>query len=38
MTELGRKHPTMIRNTRSLLRTLKYALDILHMEEALTME
>ena len=28
MMELGRKHPTNIHNTRSLIRTLKYVLDI----------
>ena len=38
MMELGRKHPTNIHNTRSLIRTLKYVLDILQTEEAFTME
>ena len=38
MMELGRKHPTNIHNTRSLIRTLKYALDILQTEEAFTVE
>ena len=36
--ELGKKHPTNNHNTRSLIRTLKYALDILQTEEALTVE
>ena len=38
MIELGRKHPTNIHNTRSLIRTLKYVLDILRTEEAFTVE
>ena len=38
MMELGRKHPTNIHNTRSLIRTLKYVLDILQTEEAFTVE
>ena len=38
MMELGRKHPTNIHNTRSLIRTLKYVLDILQTEEASTVE
>ena len=38
MKELGRKHPTNIHNTRSLIRTLKYVLDILQTEEAFTVE
>ena len=38
MMELGRKHPTNIDNTRSLIRTLKYAFDILQTEEVFTME
>ena len=38
MMELGRKHPTNIHNTRLLIRTLKYALDILQTEEAFTVE
>ena len=33
MMELCREHPTNIHNTRSLIRTLKYALDILQTEE-----
>ena len=36
--ELGRKHPTNIHNTRSLILTLKCALDILQTEEAFTVE
>ena len=38
MMELGIKHPTNIYNTRPLICTLKYALDILQTEEALTVE
>ena len=38
MMELGRKHPTKIHNTISLIRTLKYVLDILQTEEAFTVE
>ena len=38
MMELGRKHPTNIHNTRSLIRSLKYVLDILQTEEAFTVE
>ena len=38
MMELGRKHPTNIHNTRLLIRTLKYTLDILQTEEAFTVE
>ena len=38
MMELDRKHPTNIHNTRSLIRTLKYVLDNLQTEEALTVE
>ena len=38
MMELDRKHPTNIHNTKSLIRTLKYALDILQTEEAFTVE
>ena len=38
MMELGRKHPTNVHNTRSLIRTLKYVLDNLQTEEALTVE
>ena len=38
MIELGRKHPTNIHNTRSLIRTLKHVLDILRTEEAFTVE
>ena len=36
MMELGIKHSTNILNTRPLIRTLKYALDILQTEEAFT--
>ena len=36
--ELGIKQPTNIHNTRSLIRTLKYVLDILQTEEAFTVE
>ena len=36
--ELGKKHPTNIQNTRTLIRTLKYVLDILQTEEAFTVE
>ena len=38
MMELGRKHPTNIHNTRSLIPTLKYVLGILQTEEAFTVE
>ena len=38
MMELGRKHPTNIYNTRSLICTLKYVLEILQTEEAFTVE
>ena len=38
MMELGRKHPTNIQNTKSLIYILKYILDILQMKEAFTME
>ena len=38
MMELGIKHLTNIHNVRPLIRTLKYALDILQTEEAFTME
>ena len=38
MIELDRKHPTNIHNTRSLIRTLKYVLDIFQTEEASTVE
>ena len=38
MMELGRKHPTNIHSTISLIRTLKYVLDILQTEEAFTVE
>ena len=38
MMELGIKHPTNIHNTRPLICTLKYALDILQTEEAFTVE
>ena len=36
--ELGRNNPTNIHNTRSLIRTPKYVLAILQMEEAFTVE
>ena len=36
--KLGIRHPTNIHNTRSLIRTLKYVLDILQTEEAFTVE
>ena len=38
MMELGIMLSTNIRNTRSLIRTLKYVLDILQTEEAFTVE
>ena len=38
MIELGITQSTNIHNTRSLIRTLKYVLDILKMEEAFTVE
>ena len=38
MIELGRKHPTNIHNTRSLIPTFKYVLDLLQTEEAFTVE
>ena len=38
MIELGRKHPTNIRNTRSLIRTLRHVLHILQRKEAFTVE
>ena len=38
MMELGRKHLTIIHNTRSLIRTLKYVLDILQTEYVFTVE
>ena len=38
LMELGIKEPTNIHNTRSLIRTLKYVLDILQTEEAFTVE
>ena len=38
MMELGITQSTNIHNTRSLIRTLKYALDILQTEEAFTVE
>ena len=38
MMELGIRHTTNIHNTRSLIRTLKYVLDILQTEEAFTVE
>ena len=38
MMELGITQSTNIHNTRLLIRTLKYVLDILQMEEAFTVE
>ena len=38
MMQLGRKHLTIIHNTRSLIRTLKYVLDILQTEDVFTVE
>ena len=38
MMELGITQPTNIHNTRSLIRTLKYVLDILQTEEPFTVE
>ena len=38
MMELGITQSTNIHNTRSLIRTLKYVLDILLTEEAFTVE
>ena len=38
MMELGIKHPTNIHNTRPLIRTLKYALDIFQTVEVFTVE
>ena len=38
MMELGIRHTTNIHNTRSLIRTLKYVLDILQTEEAFTVK
>ena len=38
MMELGITQSTNIHNTRSLIRTLKYVLDILQTEEAFTVE
>ena len=38
MMELGIMQSTNIRNTRSLIRALKYVLDILQTEEAFTVE
>ena len=38
MMELGIRHTTNIHNTRSLIRTLKYVLDILQTEEAFAVE
>ena len=38
MMELGIMQSTNIHNTRSLIRTLKYVLDILQTEEAFTVE
>ena len=36
--ELGITQPTNVHNTRSLIRTIKYVLDILQTEEAFTVE
>ena len=38
MMELGITQSTNIHNTRSLIRTLRYVLDILQTEEAFTVE
>ena len=38
MMELDIRHTTNIHNTRSLIRTLKYVLEILQTEEAFTVE
>ena len=38
MMELGITQPTNIHNTRSLIRTLKYVLDILQTEETFTVK
>ena len=38
MMELGITQSTDIHNTRSLIRALRYVLDILHTEEAFTVE
>ena len=38
MMELGITQSTNIHNTRSLIRTLKYVLDILQTEEAFTVD
>ena len=38
MMELGITQSTNIHNTRSLIRTIKYVLDILQTEEAFTVE
>ena len=38
MMELGIRESTNIHNTRSLIRTLKYVLDILQTEETFTVE
>ena len=38
MMELDIRHTTNIHNTRSLIRTLKYVLDILQTEEAFTVK
>ena len=38
MMELGITQSTNIHNTRSLIRTLKYVLDILQTEEAFTVQ
>ena len=38
MMELDIRHTTNIHNTRSLIRTLKYVLDILQTEEVFTVK
>ena len=38
MMEIGIRHATNIHNTRSLIHTFKYVLDILQTEEAFTVE
>ena len=38
MIKLGITQPTNVHNTRSLIRTLTYVLDILQTEEASTVE
>ena len=38
MMELSEKHPTNVHNTRSLIHTLKYVLNILQTEKSLAVE